>query len=223
MSRVLTFSDLHAPFMKRGFISWLLELSERFQPDQIVICGDLVDNHALGRWPKHPDAENVGREVSLAKEQLAELYYAFPGDVKLILGNHDDRLKKRLYDLGIPESLSTGYKELYGIPDSWTIHPDACEIDGVYYYHGHKKGGANPAMAMAKLLGKSVVCGHYHGIGGISRHTPNGAPLWGMNLGCGVDISSYGMYYAKETLMQPVLGAGTVVDGKYAHYYIMGE
>ena len=221
--KILSFADLHAPFLKRGFLSWVKELADWYQPDEVVIPGDLTDNHALGRWPKHPDADNIWTENSLAQEQLAELYTAFPDKVKLIMGNHDDRLKKRLYEIGIPDQFCPAYRELFSIPESWEIYEDSYEVDGVLYYHGHKKGGVTPALALAKVIGQSVVCGHHHGTAGVHRINPNGNPLWGMDLGCGVDIKSYGMYYAKETLMQPILGCGTVEDGLYPKHYVMGE
>ena len=220
--RVLAFSDLHTPFMKRGFILWARDIADWYEAERIVIAGDLVDGHTLGRWPKHPDAVNVGDEVKRAREQIAEIVDAFP-KVDFIFGNHDDRLKKRMYELGVPDEFIPSVRDLYQIPETWDIHPDSCTIDDVFYYHGHKKGGMDPAYNLAKMLGKSVVCGHFHSIGGITRQNPNGNPLFGMNLGCGVDISSYGMYYAKETLTQPVLGLGTVTDGVYPHHYIMGE
>jgi metallophosphoesterase superfamily enzyme len=222
VSTVLAIPDLHAPFAQRGFIEWCRQIGEYFSCDTFVQIGDLVDNHALSRWPKHPDADTVAEEVRLAKDILAELYDAFPGGVKLTLGNHDERLKKRLYDLGIPEQFGTSYREMYQIPDNWEIYENSVEIDGVVYYHGHRKGGQMPALGMAQLLGKPVVCGHHHGVAGVNKRMPNGQLSWGMDLGCGVDISSYGMYYAKETLMQPVLGCGVVVDG-IPHHFIFGE
>ena len=220
--RVLSFGDTHTPFMLQKWFDWVLDIAEWYQPEKVVIVGDLTDNHALSRWPKNPEADNVPVEVDKARSQIKQITKAFP-EVELILGNHDDRLKKRLYDIGLPERFGPSYRELYDLPDGWNIHPQGYECDGVYYYHGNKKGGQMPALAMAREIGQSVVCGHHHGVGGKNERRPIGRTLFGMDLGCGVDIESYGMYYNVNTQMQPVLGCGTVTDGVKAKHYTIGE
>jgi hypothetical protein len=45
--------------------------------------------------------------------------------------------------------------------------------------------------------------------------------IFGMNVGCGVDVDAYAMAYGKVYSKKPTLGCGVVIDGKIALFLPM--
>lgn len=45
--------------------------------------------------------------------------------------------------------------------------------------------------------------------------------IFGMNVGCLIDIKAYAMAYGKHCPRRPCLGAGVVIDGKTAFFIPM--
>jgi hypothetical protein len=45
--------------------------------------------------------------------------------------------------------------------------------------------------------------------------------IFGMNVGCGVDVKAYAMAYGKVYPKKPTLGCGIVIDGKIALFIPM--
>jgi len=91
--RVLVVPDLHVPFHEREMFADMLA-RERRQTDLAICIGDVGDSYALSRFAKYesvPYAQEWA-EVTLAVQTLSE---TFP-QVRIIVGNHDARLRKAL-------------------------------------------------------------------------------------------------------------------------------
>ena len=59
----------------------------------------------------------------------------------------------------------------------------------------------------------STVIGHCHSVAGIKWACAPDRRVFGMDTGCGVDISHPAMSYGRNLIRKPILSAGVVIDG----------
>lgn len=88
--KVLTFSDLHLPFVNRHVLEH--GLMHHSDADVLVINGDLFDAYLVSKWPK-AKAVLLQWEYQLAIEWIKFFSEVFP-QVVLTCGNHDNRTQK---------------------------------------------------------------------------------------------------------------------------------
>lgn len=208
---VLVIPDIQAPFQHRDTFDFLRAIKDEVKPTKIVCIGDSMDANALSRWVTDPNGLSQADEYHEALDVLHELYDLFPeGDE--VISNHNERIAKRAYGAGIPREFLRSYEEIMHYPEGWHIHP-YLEIDGVLYEHGHTQGGMYAARNLAIHNGQSTVIGHHHTTAGILYVSNRNQMLFGMNVGCLIDIDSYAFAYAKETKFKPTLGCGIVYKG----------
>ena len=152
-------------------VAVVLEVAKRYQPEQIVILGDLLDLPALSRWdvePKH--RHQTLTAIKAAHVFLKKLRASCPGTkIFLLEGNHERRLRDYLAK-NAPELLGvTSVPELLGLNvlDITYVGPYGMRFpvgDKVFATHGHligRKGGESAA----KMLGEyhlSTIFGHTH-------------------------------------------------------------
>jgi hypothetical protein len=65
---------------------------------------------------------------------------------------------------------------------------------------------------MGKML-MSVVMGHFHSRAGVVWKANPLRRIFGMDVGCGIDIKAFQFVYGKHTQERPILAAGVVIDG----------
>lgn len=205
---VLIVPDIHEPFSIDGFAEWCAEVHDRWGCDSTVFIGDVVDNYATSLHGKDPDNPNATAEFERTAERLDQWFTLFPEAV-LTLGNHDDRPMRTAKAGGVSSVFMKSFRETWGIPDGWQICQEAL-IDGVLYVH-QGGGGRNPSLARALVELVPVVSGHYHTCGGVAYHSGRNHTLWGLDVGCGVDRTGYGLAYNKS-LRGFILGCGVVVN-----------
>jgi hypothetical protein len=59
----------------------------------------------------------------------------------------------------------------------------------------------------------SVVMGHNHAASGI-YHTANPQKrIFGMDVGCGIDVKAFQFAYGKHSARRPIVSAGLILDG----------
>ena len=69
---------------------------------------------------------------------------------------------------------------------------------------------------------QSTVIGHVHSWGGVQYTSGPKDTIFGMNVGCGIDETSYAMAYSKPFRYRPTLGCGVVLgDGSHAMFIPM--
>ena len=71
--RILVIGDLHCPFELDGYFEFCLETYDRFNCNQVVFIGDLVDSHATSRHETDPDGMSAKTELERAIEDLAKM------------------------------------------------------------------------------------------------------------------------------------------------------
>lgn len=217
MTTVLIIPDTHCPAMRRGFVSFLQRIADRYSPDRIVHIGDLVDWASISYHEKHPGLSDARSEYRKALRQVARLYEAFP-QADWLIGNHDSLTERQAKTAGILPELLRSYTDVWQVPN-WTTHDRQAvlEIDGVLYSHGETgKGGQNAALKQAKDNFKSTVIGHFHSQAGVQFWANPDYRVFGLSVGCGVDAASLAMEYGRKFAAKPILGCGVVIDGKRA-------
>jgi len=207
--------DVHLPFELDDYLSFVIKSFIKHKVTDIVFIGDLIDNHAISRHINSTKAMSPVREYQLALEKVKEWTATFP-KAKFCIGNHDSIPSRQLADLGIPPLFLKSYKSLWELPNKWEVDVEFI-IDEVYYFHGINSSGKDGAVNTALLNRMSTVQGHSHSFLGCKFLANKRDVIFGMNVGCGIDIDSYAMEYGKSFIKKPTLGCGVVYSKEEAY------
>lgn len=214
MARVLAIGDLHAPFHHRDSLPFLKEVVDVWGLDTFVCMGDEVDAHNISpSFKPNPNAVmSPTQELKEAKKFLKKMYEEFP-EMKVCTSNHTARPFRKAFDAGLPAEYLKSYSEMLEAPEGWEW-AHRWEIDGVLYEHGEGFSGMYAHRHAALNRMQSVVIGHVHANAGVSEIAPSATKkIYGMNVGCLVDLDAYAFEYAKNARTKISLGAGVVVEG----------
>ncbi len=218
MASVLIIGDTHAPGMRHGYVDFLRHVAERYDVNRVVHIGDLVDLAALSFHEKHVALRNVMEEMRAARRQIASLVAAFP-KADWLLGNHDALTERQAQTVGIPTEMLRDPAEIWNVP--WNVHPRFSKlvIDGVIYSHGDSgRGGQDAAVAQAKDQFRSTVIGHFHSQAGVKWWANREFRVFGMSVGCGIDVNRLQFEYGRRIVAKPILGCGVVLNGRRAFF-----
>lgn len=84
---VLVVGDLHAPFIREGYLEFCKRIYDKHNLERVVFIGDIIDNHYSSFHDTDPDGHGAGEELDRARKQISEWYKTFP-DADVLLGNH---------------------------------------------------------------------------------------------------------------------------------------
>ena len=216
---VLAIGDIHEPFSHPDYFEFIKDVASVEGAHEFVFIGDIVDNHALSRYPSETQAFTVSQEGDAAAEALAKWGAEFP-KAKICRGNHDFRAHKIAKDYGIGDRYIKSMNEIYDLPSTWEWG-DSHMIDEVLYIHGTEFGGKYAHVNAMERFMRSVVMGHTHSNGGVQYRQTRDALLFGAQTGCGVDSEKYAFHYARGMPYKPTLGCVVVKDGKRAQFIPM--
>jgi predicted phosphodiesterase len=206
--RILVIGDLHEPFTHPDYLDFCLTQYENFNCNQVIFIGDILDSHG---WSYHePDVNfmSAGDELNLAIKKVAKWYQAFP-NADICIGNHDRLASRKMMTAGVPQKWIRGYNDVLNTPKwNWV---ESVEYDNVLYEHGE----GSKAFMKARNNMLSSVCGHHHTDAGVMWYVGKKFRVFGMQVGCGIDIKSYAAAYAKNFKRQ-ALGCGIVLGGHTA-------
>ena len=202
--------DLHEPFTHPKYFDFINKTFKSYNVDRVVFIGDIVDNHAISYHESDPDGFSAGDEVTISRKKLKRWYKAYPEAI-VTIGNHDKLPERKLFTLGLPKAILKDYNEIWGVP-KWDFVAEV-DIEEVRYLHGVGASGVSGARNLALKSRQSVVMGHSHSFGGVQYIAGKKDIIFGMNVGCGIDIEAYAMAYGKPFPLKPTLGCGIVVDG----------
>jgi len=201
---VLVIGDLHAPFIKEGYLEFCKEMYVKHNCTSVVFTGDILDNHVVSYHESDPDGFGGAEELRLAKIQIKGFYEAFPNS-KVCLGNHDALPNRKAYSNGISASWIKTIDEVLEVPN-WSF-AEEWMIDGVKYIHG--LGMKIRPRVMSEMC--SCVIGHYHSESEYIAFVNEKDLLFGLQVGCGMDRKSYAAAYGKH-FKKPQLSVGLVFD-----------
>ena len=203
---VLVIGDLHEPFCLDGYLQHCIDTYNKYNCNEVVFIGDIIDNHASSYHETDPDGYGAGQELKLAIQRIKQWYSAFP-KATVIIGNHDRLIMRKAQTAGLSKMWIKDYAEVLGTL-GWTF-TDSIEIDNVLYIHG--EGGTARARMRRDL--QSIVQGHLHSQAYIDWCVGAKFKIFGMQVGCGVDHRSYAMAYGKEG-PKPAIACGVILQGE---------
>ena len=205
--RILVIGDIHAPFTLDGYLEFCEEMYARYNCNQVIFIGDIIDNHYASFHATDPDGMGGGDELDVAIEHVKMWSNAFPvADV--CIGNHDRIIMRKAFDSQIPSRWIKSYNEVLGTNWNWVEH---VVYDDVQYIHG--EGGTARTKSKNDMM--STVQGHIHTQAYIEWSVGKMFKIFGMQVGCGIDSKSYAAAYAKNFKKQAI-GCGVVIGGHTA-------
>lgn len=215
MSNVLVIGDTQAPFQHQDYLDFLWDIYKKYKCKKVVNIGDELDFHCHSKYVKSPVAMGAMQEYELGIKFMRQMYRVFPR-VSACISNHTMRPWARAAEVGIPQSWMRSYRDVMQAPKGWHWQ-SRWEIDGVVYQHGMGYSGANGHVKAATKNRQSTVIGHLHSHLGVKYLASHSDLIFGMNVGCGIDVDSYAFKYGEFLGDKPTLGCGVVIDGFYAY------
>ena len=205
--RILVIGDIHAPFTLDGYLEFCEEMYARYNCNQVIFIGDIIDNHYASFHATDPDGMGGGDELDVAIEHVKMWSNAFPvADV--CIGNHDRIIMRKAFDSQIPSRWIKSYNEVLGTNWNWV---EQIVYDDVQYIHG--EGGTARTKSKNDMM--STVQGHIHTQAYVEWSVGKMFKIFGMQVGCGIDSKSYAAAYAKNFKKQAI-GCGVVIGGHTA-------
>lgn len=214
MSRKLVIGDTHEPVCHPGYLPFCMDLYEEYDCNSVLHIGDLADMQAISFHANNPQCPGALDEFHLTKKAIKKWLKAFP-DAVIIKGNHDLRVIRLAESVNIPPQYLRDHKKVWKTP-GWKWTNDYVE-DEVYYWHGTGRSGINPAFNVMKDMLMSTVIGHCHSSAGVKWTANPLRRIFGMDVGCGVDIDAYNFAYGSNEKKRPILAAAVVIDGIPTH------
>ena len=203
--------DTHEHFCHKDYRNFCYEVFTHFGVSQIIHIGDEVDNAALSYHESMVEMPNAENEAEQAQRAMERWYKTFP-DVKVCVGNHSALPFRQATTAGIPKRFMKTYEDIWNAPKGWRWEL-SWEIDGVLYEHGTGSTGASAARNRAIANRQSTVIGHSHSFGGVAYMASRNDIIFGLNVGCGIDVDSMAFSYGKNFPKKPTLGCGVVIKG----------
>jgi len=205
--RILVIGDIHAPFTLDGYLEFCEDMYARYNCNQVIFIGDIIDNHYASFHATDPDGMGGGDELDVAIEHVKMWSESFPvADV--CIGNHDRIIMRKAFDSQIPSRWIKSYNEVLGTNWNWVEH---VVYDDVQYIHG--EGGTARTKSKNDMM--STVQGHIHTQAYVEWSVGKMFKIFGMQVGCGIDSKSYAAAYAKNFKKQAI-GCGVVIGGHTA-------
>ena len=206
--KILVIGDLHEPFCLDGYLSHCKEIYAKHNCNKVIFIGDVIDNHYSSFHDPDPDGMGGGDELSLAIAKLSKWYKAFP-IAEVCIGNHDRIVTRKAFASGVPKRWIREMADVLETPN-W-VYDTRFVHNGVQYIHGE----SGRATKKAKDDMMSTVQGHIHTQCYTMWSVGRNFKVFGMQVGCGVDGSSYATAYAKNFKKQAI-GCGVVLGGHTA-------
>ena len=205
--RILVIGDIHAPFTLDGYLEFCKETYAKYNCNQVIFIGDIIDNHYSSFHATDPDGMGGGDELDIAIKVVKKWAKAFP-KADVTIGNHDRIIMRKAFDSQIPSRWIKSYNDVLGTKWNWV---EQIVYDNVQYVHG--EGGTARTKSKNDMM--STVQGHIHTQAYCEWNVGKKFRVFGMQVGCGVDAKSYAAAYAKNFKKQAI-GCGVVLGGHTA-------
>ena len=212
-NRVLVIGDQHEPFTLDGYLEFCKATYHKYNCNKVVMIGDVTDNHFASYHESSADGLGGGQELDLAIKKIAKWYKVFP-KADVLLGNHDMIIMRKAQTSSVPSKWIKSYQEVLEVP-GWNF-TDEFILDDVMYIHGI----GSKAHIRAQKNFMSTVQGHHHTEAYTHWYVGKRDKFFGMQVGCGIDSSSYAMAYGKW-FPKPAIGCGVVIGGHTAFNVLM--
>ena len=213
----LIIPDVHIPMEHKNALKFLLGLKDKYKiPDaNVYSVGDFLDEFHFGSYPKGADYPITPiQEIEYSRKKIKEWQKAFPL-LSICMGNHEERLMKRVFEAELPSVIVKSLREIYQFPSLWSL--EECYVlptkDPVLVIHGHGEGiKATNIASNALQFGMSVCFGHFHSKAGVQYIETLLLRAFGMNVGALVDRESFAFKYGRNAANKVNNGAGVILD-----------
>ena len=163
--RVLFVPDTHAPF--HDPIAWkaFLAAAKEWRPHRLVIQGDFVDFHAVSAHAQNPTkARRIVDELANIHEMIADLQSIGASEVVYTEGNHEDRLRRYIWQNASALDGLLTVQALLKLPSNWQYIPyqQPFRIGKVLCVHDVGKCGLGAIRQSMAAVSGSVIMGHIH-------------------------------------------------------------
>ena len=206
--RILIIGDLHCPFDLDEYHQHCVDTYNKWNCNKVIFIGDVIDNHYASYHETSSDGMGGADELEFAIKRLSKYYKSFP-KADVTIGNHDRMIMRKAQTSSIPTKWIKAYKDVLETP-KWRFR-ERVEYDGVQYIHGE----AGTARTKSKADMQSTVQGHLHTQAYTEYSVGRNFKIFGMQVGSGINFSSYAMAYAKAG-KKPAIGCGVVFGGHTA-------
>lgn len=201
---ILVIGDLHEPFSLDGYLEFCRWAQEKYNCGKVIFIGDIIDNHYSSYHETETNAMGADEELEYAIEKVSYWYKVFPiADV--CIGNHDRMAYRKAKTSGVSSKWVRGYSEVLNTP-GWNFVEEV-EYNSINYNHGE---GSTARTKMKNEL-QSQVQGHLHSQAYIEYSVGKNFKVFGVQVGCGVDMRAYAMAYGK-TYKKPVMSCAVILD-----------
>jgi predicted phosphodiesterase len=197
------YGDTHFPNHDPSAIAIVGQIAEDAKPNFLVHMGDLVDCYALSRFDKNPERlETLQDEINMSRQHLAQMRMRLPAtSVILLEGNHEDRLRRMLWNLQGTAAVLTDltnfrkamtWPALLGLDDlgiTWAAYDSKQAKQRLLpkwiLKHGTivRKYSGYTARGEMEKYGRSGASGHSHRLGVHFHQDHNGNHCW-VETGC---------------------------------------
>lgn len=160
-------------------INVAMEFIEDFEPDHVVLGGDMLDcgsvsHHRLGQAGQLEGLRILAEAKELREEIIEKLEELVPGRLIYHIGNHERWLDDMVDKVPSLEGILS-VKALLDLGDQWEIIEQGghSRLGKLKFIHGDTvKGGANPANAAVTAYEANVRFGHFHTFQVATKTTP---------------------------------------------------
>lgn len=213
----VVFGDVHGIYVDRKSWSILLQVIDDIKPDRVIINGDFIDCYSISSFIKDPNREfDIQEEFNQANKLLDELQHVHKGEIIYVSGNHENRLKKKLWGeyqdfASMPELTIEGklYLEERKIQYIQPKGRDAYYMLGkikVGHFNKVSQHSAYTAKSLVDKYACSIIQGHCHRLGEHFK-TMGDDTVVGVESGCLCDLNP-------EYVCDPNWMAGFVIVSK---------
>jgi hypothetical protein len=188
--RIGILSDIHFPYADMTALNAAVNYLIDFQPDCIILNGDIIDCYHLSTFDKDPRNRSFKYELDMLKEFFLQLRQLFPTQrIVYKIANHEERYEKKILQR-VPEFVDI---EMFNFATVIKAREYNIEVVGnkrviragkLNILHAHElpkgmAGPVNPARGFFMKTKASTIGGHHHQS---SEHVENN--LNGDIIGC---------------------------------------
>lgn len=146
-----------------------MEFIKDFNPDHVVLGGDMLDCGAISHHNKKKPGQTEGLRIladaqGLRKLVIEPLESSVKGRLIYHIGNHEDWLNDLVVDMPGLEGI-VDVRSVLHLSPKWELIDvgKASRIDKLVFIHGDQiKGGQYPAKAAVAAYHKNIFMGHSH-------------------------------------------------------------
>ena len=172
-------NDLQIPFHDPKALGVVVDCVRDLKPHGIVLNGDVVDCYTISKFSKNPLRQGtLNQEIKLANQLLRRLA-PVTTERWWLGGNHEDRLRKYIWDKAPELATEVNFPKLFHIEDEgfrWKDYGGSLRLGNLLVTHGSmvNKHSGWTARSHLEKYGTSILIGHTHRLGAFFKRDYKG-------------------------------------------------